>query len=154
MSSWNRAVNLSNVLRHLQIKSNNYKNQVDAGAKTVMINSGLINGIPVHADYNLLINVLRNKLDFQGVILTDWEDIRKLHDRDKVAKSQKEAVKIAINAGIDMVMVSGQSQPYKKFIRLLKENVEEGLIPMSRIDDAVTRILKVKIRNGLNEKKS
>jgi|TARA_X000000950_G_scaffold20651_1_gene22245 beta-glucosidase len=128
-----------NVLTEFHIES--FKKAIDAGAKTVMINSGLINGIPVHADYNLLINVLRNKLDFQGVILTDWEDIRKLHDRDKVAKSQKEAVKIAINAGIDMSMVPYE---YEQFFNDLVQLVEEGEVSIDRIDDAVKRILTLK----------
>ena len=111
-----------------------------------MINSGLINGVPVHADYNLMINVLRNKLGFEGVILTDWEDIRKLHDRDKVAKNQKEAIKMAINAGIDMSMVPYE---YEHFIRNLKSLVEEGEVSMDRIDDAVLRILKLKLELDL-----
>ena len=135
-----------NVLTEFHIES--FKKAIDAGAKTVMINSGLINGIPVHADYNLLINVLRNKLDFQGVILTDWEDIRKLHDRDKVAKSQKEAVKIAINAGIDMSMVPYE---YEQFFNDLVELVEEGEVNMDRIDDAVKRILTLKYELDLFE---
>ena len=128
-----------NVLSEYHIES--FKKAIDAGAKTVMINSGLINGIPVHADYNLLINVLRNKLGFQGVILTDWEDIRKLHDRDKVAKTQKEAVKIAINAGIDMSMVPYE---YEQFFNDLVGLVEEGEVSMDRINDAVKRILELK----------
>ena len=128
-----------NVLSEYHIES--FKKAIEAGAKTVMINSGLINGIPVHADYNLLINVLRNKLGFQGVILTDWEDIRKLHDRDKVAKTQKEAVKIAINAGIDMSMVPYE---YEQFFNDLVELVEEGEVSMDRINDAVKRILELK----------
>ena len=128
-----------NVLSEYHIES--FKKAIDAGAKTVMINSGLINGIPVHADYNLLINVLRNKLGFQGVILTDWEDIRKLHDRDKVAKTQKEAVKIAINAGIDMSMVPYE---YEQFFNDLVELVEEGEVSMDRINDAVKIILELK----------
>ena len=128
-----------NVLSEYHIES--FKKAIDAGAKTVMINSGLINGIPVHADCNLLINVLRNKLGFQGVILTDWEDIRKLHDRDKVAKTQKEAVKIAINAGIDMSMVPYE---YEQFFNDLVELVEEGEVSMDRINDAVKRILELK----------
>ena len=133
-----------NVLSEYHIES--FKKAIDAGAKTVMINSGLINGIPVHADYNLLINVLRNKLGFQGVILTDWEDIRKLHDRDKVAKTQKEAVKIAINAGIDMSMVPYE---YEQFFNDLVELVEDGEVSMDRIDDAVKRILELKFELDL-----
>ena len=133
-----------NVLSEYHIES--FKKAIEAGAKTVMINSGLINGIPVHADYNLLINILRNKLGFQGVILTDWEDIRKLHDRDKVAKTQKEAVKIAINAGIDMSMVPYQ---YEQFFNDLVELVEDGEVSMDRIDDAVKRILELKFELDL-----
>ncbi len=133
-----------NVLSEYHIES--FKKAIEAGAKTVMINSGLINGIPVHADYNLLINILRNKLGFQGVILTDWEDIRKLHDRDKVAKTQKEAVKIAINAGIDMSMVPYE---YEQFFNDLVELVEDGEVSMKRIDDAVKRILELKFELDL-----
>ena len=133
-----------NVLSEYHIVS--FKKAIEAGAKTVMINSGLINGIPVHADYNLLINILRNKLGFQGVILTDWEDIRKLHDRDKVAKTQKEAVKIAINAGIDMSMVPYE---YEQFFNDLVELVEDGEVSMDRIDDAVKRILELKFELDL-----
>ena len=90
--------------------------------------------------------MLRNKLGFEGVILTDWEDIRKLHDRDKVAKNQKEAIKMAINAGIDMSMVPYE---YEHFIRNLKSLVEEGEVSMDRIDDAVLRILKLKLELDL-----
>jgi beta-glucosidase len=123
-----------------------FKKAIEAGAKTVMINSGLINGVPVHADYNLMINVLRNKLGFEGVILTDWEDIRKLHDRDKVAKNQKEAIKMAINAGIDMSMIPYE---YEHFIKNLIALVKEGEVSIERIDDAVMRILKLKFELDL-----
>ena len=133
-----------NVLSEYHIES--FKKAIEAGAKTVMINSGLINGVPVHADYNLLINVLRNKLGFEGVILTDWEDIRKLHDRDKVAETQKEAVKMAINAGIDMSMVPYE---YEQFFNDLIQLVKEGEVSMDRIDDAVKRILKLKFELDL-----
>ena len=133
-----------NVLSEYHIEP--FKKAIESGAKTIMINSGLINGFPVHADYNLMINVLRNKLGFQGVILTDWEDIRKLHDRDKVAKNQREAIKIAINAGIDMSMVPYE---YEHFIKNLKSLVEEGEVSMERINDAVKRILKLKLELDL-----
>ena len=135
-----------NVLKEYHIEP--FKKAIDAGAKTIMINSGLINGLPVHADYNLMINVLRNELGFEGVILTDWEDIRKLHDRDKVADSQKEAVKMAINAGIDMSMVPYE---YENFINNLKDLVSEGEVSIERIDDAVKRILKLKLELDLFE---
>ena len=135
-----------NVLSEYHIEP--FKKAIEAGAKTIMINSGLINGVPVHADYNIMINVLRNKLGFEGVILTDWEDIRKLHDRDKVAKNQKEAIKIAINAGIDMSMVPYE---YEHFVKNLISLVEEGEVSMGRIDDAVKRILKLKFELNLFE---
>ena len=111
-----------------------------------MINSGLINGMPVHADYNLITNVLRNELGFEGVILTDWEDINKLHSRDKVAKTIKEAIKISINAGIDMSMVP---YDYEVFCKNLIDLVNEGEVKVSRIDDAVKRILKLKLELDL-----
>ena len=133
-----------NVLSEYHIEP--FKKAIEAGAKTIMINSGLINGVPVHADYNIMINVLRNKLGFEGVILTDWEDIRKLHDRDKVAKNQKEAIKIAINAGIDMSMVPYE---YEHFVKNLISLVEEGEVSMERINDAVKRILKLKFELDL-----
>ncbi len=133
-----------NVLKEYHIEP--FKKAIDAGAKSIMINSGLINGLPVHADYNLMINVLRNELGFEGVILTDWEDIRKLHDRDKVAATQKEAVKMAINAGIDMSMVPYE---YEQFINDLKDLVNEGEVSIERIDDAVKRILKLKLELDL-----
>jgi beta-glucosidase len=133
-----------NVLSEYHIEP--FKKAIEAGAKTVMINSGLINGVPVHADYNLMINVLRNKLGFEGVILTDWEDIRKLHDRDKVAKNQKEAIKMAINAGIDMSMIPYE---YEHFIKNLIALVKEGEVSIERIDDAVMRILKLKFELDL-----
>ncbi|HIF49525.1 MAG TPA: beta-glucosidase [Cytophagales bacterium] len=133
-----------NALREYHLPS--FKTAIDAGAKTIMINSGLINGIPVHADYNILTNLLRKELGFEGVILTDWEDINKLYDRDKVAKSKKEATKIAINSGIDMSMVP---YDYEEFCNNLIELVEEGEVKMSRIDDAVSKILKLKIELGL-----
>ena len=135
-----------NVLREYHLPS--FKTAIDAGAKTIMINSGLINGIPVHADYNILTNLLRKELGFEGVILTDWEDINKLYDRDKVAKSRKEATKMAINSGIDMSMVP---YDYEEFCNNLIELVEEGEVKMNRIDDAVSKILKLKIELGLFE---
>ena len=133
-----------NVLSEYHIEP--FKKAIEAGAKTVMINSGLINGVPVHADYNIMINILRKKLGFEGVILTDWEDIRKLHDRDKVAKNQREAIKMAINSGIDMSMVPYE---YEHFVKNLISLVEEGEVKMDRIDDAVRRILKLKFELDL-----
>ena len=133
-----------NVLFEYHIKS--FKAAIDAGAKTVMINSGIINGESVHASYKLLTEILRNQLGFEGVILTDWEDINKLCDRDKIAVNRKEAIKIAINAGIDMSMVPYE---YEEFTDYLFELVEEGKVKMSRINDATRKILKLKFELDL-----
>ncbi|HEY9114197.1 MAG TPA: glycoside hydrolase family 3 N-terminal domain-containing protein [Bacteroidales bacterium] len=120
---------------------------MDAGAKSIMINSGLLNGIPVHANYDILTTLLRDEMGFTGMVVTDWIDIENLYERDRFASSQKEAVKLAINAGIDMSMV-----PYNfDFCTYLIELVNEGEVPMSRIDEAVTRILKLKMELGLFE---
>ncbi|MCX6234363.1 MAG: glycoside hydrolase family 3 C-terminal domain-containing protein [Bacteroidetes bacterium] len=120
---------------------------INAGAKSIMVNSGILNGIPVHASYDILTTLLRNEMGFEGLVVTDWADIDNLYDRDKFASSPKEAVKLAINAGIDMSMV-----PYDfDFCDYLVELVNEGEVPMSRIDEAVTRILKLKMELGLFE---
>ena len=119
-----------------------------AGAKTFMISSGEINGTPVHASKYLLTDVLKGELGFEGFVVSDWEDIIYLHTRHKVAATPKEAVKIGVNAGLDMSMV-----PYDySFSDFLVELVNEREVPMSRVDDAVSRILKVKFELGLFEK--
>ncbi len=128
-----------------------FKAAIDAGAKTIMINSGIINGIPVHSSYKILTELLRNQLGFEGVILTDWEDINKLYDRDKIVSSKKEAIKLAINAGIDMSMVPYE---YEEFIDNLIELVNEGEVSIDRIDDAVSKILKLKFELDLFENPS
>lgn len=118
---------------------------VKAGAKTVMVNSGEINGIPVHANKHILTDILKTELQFKGFIVSDWQDIEYLYTRHKVAKDNKEAVMMGINAGIDMSMV-----PYEfSFCDALTALVKEGKVPMSRIDDAVRRILKVKFEVDL-----
>jgi beta-glucosidase len=122
-----------------------FREAVKAGAATIMINSGEINGVPVHASKYLLTDVLRTELGFQGLIVTDWEDIIRLHTRHLVANSPRQAVVLAINAGIDMSMVPGDYS----FFDLLKEAVQKNEVPMSRIDDAVRRILTLKYRVGL-----
>lgn len=119
----------------------------EAGVHTVMINSGEINGIPTHSDVFLLTQVLRDEWGFEGLVVTDWHDIINLYSRDKVASSEKEAVKMAVMAGIDMSMV-----PYDvSFYHQLLELVNEGEVPVSRIDEAVSRILWVKYKLDLFE---
>ena len=118
---------------------------VNAGAKTVMINSGEIDGVPVHASRYWLTDVLRGELGFQGVAVTDWEDVIFLHTRHRVAPTMKDAVRMAVEAGIDISMT-----PYDyEFADLLVELVEEGTIPESRIDASVRRILALKEDLGL-----
>ncbi len=120
---------------------------VKSGAKSVMINSSEINGIPVHASKYLLTDILRGELKFTGIAVTDWQDIKYLHDRHHIAATQKDAVMIAINAGIDMSMV-----PYDySFCQYLKELVNEGKVSMARINESVKRILRVKYELGLFE---
>lgn len=118
------------------------------GALSVMVNSGVDNGMPFHANKEFLTQWLKEDLNWDGMIVTDWADINNLCTRDHIAATKKEAIKIAINAGIDMSMV-----PYEvSFCDYLKELVEEGEVPMSRIDDAVARVLRLKYRLGLFEK--
>jgi beta-glucosidase len=115
------------------------------GALSLMVNSGVDNGMPFHANKELLTKWVKEDLNWDGMIVTDWADINNLYSRDHIAGSKKEAIKIAINAGIDMSMV-----PYEvSFCDYLKELVQEGEVPMSRIDDAVARILRLKYRLGL-----
>ena len=122
-----------------------FKAAIRAGALTVMVNSASVNGVPVHASYKYLTQWLKEDLNWDGMIITDWADINNLFQREHVAKDKKDAIRIAINAGIDMSM-----DPYSvDFCILLKELVEEGAVPMSRIDDAVRRILRLKYRLGL-----
>lgn len=116
-------------------------------ALTVMINSGEINGIPVHANKHLLTDVLRNELGFEGIAVTDFKDILLLHTSHHMAATYKEAIKMAINAGIDMSMVP-MDFDYQKY---LLELVRDGEVPMSRIDESVRRILRVKYQLGLFE---
>ena len=117
------------------------------GALSVMVNSGVDNGMPFHANRELLTEWLKEDLNWDGMIVTDWADINNLCTRDHIAATKKEAVKIAINAGIDMSMI-----PYEvSFCDYLKELVQEGEVPMSRIDDAVARVLRLKYRLGLFE---
>ncbi len=122
-----------------------YLEALRAGALSVMVNSGSINGKPVHANAELLTQWLKVDLGWDGVIVTDWADIDNLWKREKVAKDKKEAIAMAINAGIDMSM-----DPYDiGFCDMLKELVDEGTVPMSRIDDAAARVVRMKVRLGL-----
>jgi beta-glucosidase len=122
-----------------------FRASIEAGALSVMVNSGMINGVSTHADYRLLTQWLKEDLDFDGVIVTDWADVQNLLSRDRVAADYKEAVKKAINAGIDMVM-----EPYNlAFCPTLIQLVQEDQVPMKRIDDAVRRVLRLKYRLGL-----
>ena len=118
-----------------------------AGALTMMVNSGSINGVPVHASHEYLTKWLKEDLQWDGMLVTDWADINSLFTREKVAKDKKDAIRIAINAGIDMSM-----DPYSvDFCILLRQLVDEGKVSMERINDAVRRILRVKYRIGLFE---
>lgn len=121
---------------------------IEGGALSLMANSSIINGVSTHADYRLLTEWIKEDLNFDGVIVTDWADIQNLLSRDRLTQDYKGAVKMAINAGIDLVM-----EPYNlKFSPTLVELVKEGEVPMSRIDDAVRRVLRLKFRLGLFEK--
>jgi len=116
-----------------------------AGAPSIMVNSSEVDGIPGHANYHLLTEVLRNELNFKGLVVSDWEDIERLHTRDRVAATPKEAVRLAVMAGIDMSMVPFDFSFYIYLLELAKE----GTVPMWRIDEAVSRILAVKMQVGL-----
>jgi len=121
---------------------------VEGGALSVMVNSGIINGVSTHADHRLIAQWLKEELSFDGVVVTDWADVPNLLNRDRVAADYKGAVKTAIMAGIDLVM-----EPYNLvFCPTLVQLVEEGEVPMERIDDAVRRVLRLKFRLGLFER--
>lgn len=125
-----------------------YVNAIRNGALTIMVNSASNNGVPFHANKTLLTDWLKEGLNWDGMIVTDWADINNLYTREHVAADQKEAIEMAINAGIDMSMV-----PYDtSFCTDLIELVNENRVPMSRIDDAVARVLRLKYRLGLFEK--
>lgn len=124
-----------------------FKAAVEAGASTIMINSGEVNGVPVHASKKLLTDILRDEFGFEGLVVTDWEDVIRLHTRHKVAKNGREAVKMAVKAGIDMSMVPHDYS----FCKHLKDLVKSGDISEERIDESVRRILKLKFKTGLFE---
>ena len=127
-----------------------FKNCAKAGALSIMVNSANNNGMPLHANHRLLTEWFKEGLNWDGMIVTDWADIDNLWNRDHIAADKKEAIELAINAGIDMSM-----DPYSTdFCDLLKELVNEGRVKMSRIDDAVRRILRLKFRLRLDDKKT
>ena len=122
-----------------------FKACIEAGALTLMVNSASINGIPTHANYELLTKWVKQDLNWDGMIVTDWADINNLYNREYIATDRKDAIRIGINAGIDMIM-----DPYDADITdIICELVKEGKIKKSRIDDAVRRILRLKVRLGL-----
>ena len=121
---------------------------VKAGARTIMINSGEINGVPGHINRQILTDILRTELGFKGFVVSDWEDIKKLVTMWRIAATEKEATRMAIMAGIDMSMVPLDYSFADHLIALVKE----GSVPQSRIDEAVRRILRVKFELGLFEK--
>ena len=124
-----------------------FKECFQAGALTAMVNSASINGVPTHANYELLTRWVKEQLGWDGMLVTDWADIDNLYTRDHVAADKREAVKIGINAGIDMIM-----DPYDpECCNVLVDLAKSGEIPMSRIDDAVRRVLRLKVRLGLFE---
>jgi beta-glucosidase len=125
-----------------------FKAAIEAGALTVMVNSGSVNGIPGHANYNLLTSVLKQKWGFKGFVVSDWEDFSLLQTVHQTAGSYKEAIAQAIQAGVDMSMVP-TSPLYKEYCREFKQAFTEKLIDSTRINDAVRRILRVKFYAGL-----
>lgn len=126
-----------------------FQAQFDAGVRTVMINSGAVNGVPAHASEYLLTKQLRERMGFRGVAITDWEDIRYLVDRYHVAANYREAIAMAVNAGVDMAMEPSNAA---EFTQGLLANVRSGAVSGKRIDQAVRRILTLKFELGLFEK--
>lgn len=124
-----------------------FKTAIQNGMLTLMVSSGAMNGVPSHIDKNLLTNILKKELNFKGFIISDWNDIDNLYNVHKVAGNEREAVKLSVLAGLDMCM-----EPYDaSFAKHLIDLVNDGEVPMSRIDDAVSRILYVKHKIGLFE---
>ena len=120
---------------------------IQDGAPSIMINSGSVNGVPCHIDKYLITDLLKGELGFEGVVISDWADIMNLVEVHRVAVDEKEAVRLAVNAGLDMCM-----EPYdESFAVKVVELVKEGAVPLARIDDAVRRILTLKMKLGLFE---
>jgi len=120
---------------------------IAAGVHSIMVNSGEINGVPVHASHYLLTDLLRNELGFRGMVVSDWGDIKKLVTQHRVAATEKEATRIAVMAGIDMSMVPSDYSFSDNLIALVKE----GVVPQARVDEAVARVLRLKFELGLFE---
>lgn len=124
-----------------------FQKAIDLGVSSIMINSGSVNGIPCHADKYLITDVLKGELGFEGFTISDWEDVMNLVSNHQVAKDEREAVKLAVNAGLDVCM-----EPYDaSFATHLIDLVNSGEVSMDRVNDAVRRILKVKFKLGLFE---
>jgi beta-glucosidase len=121
---------------------------IKAGARTIMVNSAEVNGVPGHINHHLLTDILRNELGFDGFVVSDWQDIKKLVSEWRVAADEKEATRLSVMAGVDMSMVPSDYS----FSDLLLQLVKENKVPMSRIDEAVKRILLVKYQVGLFDK--
>jgi beta-glucosidase len=157
VTGWDRSPALIPMQNLHEFHRPSFQSVIDAGVKSVMINSGEVNGVPVHASYELLTTLLREEMGFEGVTLTDWADIIKLtaYDRvgyqqqhyHRVARDEKEATKMAILAGIDMSMTPNSLN----FLQYMKELVAEGHITEERIDASVRRILRMKFELGLFE---
>ena len=134
-----------NYLREYFLPS--FAESVKAGARTIMVNSGEINGTPGHINHHILTDILRGELGFDGFVVSDWEDIKKLVTTWRIAATEKEATRLAVMAGIDMSMVPNDYSFADHLIALVKE----GAVPQTRIDEAVRRILRVKFELGLFE---
>jgi beta-glucosidase len=129
-----------------------FRQGIDAGVATVMVNSGSVNGEPVHASHHLLTDVLRGQLHFEGVIISDWQDVENLITKYHVADNMEDALALAFNAGLDMSMIPlDAGSPENGFVPNLLKAVQDGKVSQARIDDAVSRILTLKFRLGLFE---
>jgi len=125
-----------------------FKQGIDAGVGTVMVNSGSVNGEPVHASHHMLTDILRGQLHFKGVVISDWQDVENLITKYHVAPDMEHAVAMAFNAGLDMSMIPLDATG---FTQAMNAAVSDGLLPVSRIDDAVSHILALKFKLGLFE---
>ncbi len=132
------------VLRRYDLPA--YRAAVQAGAQTVMVNSGSVRGVPAHASSEILQTLLRQELGFKGVVLSDWEDVLKIQTVHRFASTYKEAIKLSVNSGVDVAMIPHDAATYA---RLLTELVQEGAVSQKRIDQAVGNMLRLKLEAGL-----